>query len=270
MDFTSLYPWVNKYSQYPVGHPDIITSDFQPIGSYFGIAKVKVLPPRGLYHPVLPFRANDKLLFPLCKTCALSRISMCRHNDEERSMIGTWCTPELEVAMEKGYRVLKIYEVYHFPQTSQYDPEGKEGGIFAAYVNTFLKFKQESSDWPKWYKTEADKSKYLEEYFEKEGVRLDPTAIKANPGLRALSKLFLNSLWGKFAQRSNLTQCKIVNSLEVDKFFQLLGDASKIVKDFRIINESNIHLEWEHHGEMVPKALKRTFLSPHLQRVGPG
>ena len=33
MCFYSLYPYVNKYSQYPVGHPVIITSDFETSGS---------------------------------------------------------------------------------------------------------------------------------------------------------------------------------------------------------------------------------------------
>lgn len=28
-DFTSLYPWTNKHCRYPVGHPTIITNNFQ-------------------------------------------------------------------------------------------------------------------------------------------------------------------------------------------------------------------------------------------------
>ena len=56
VDFTSLYPWTNKYCRYPVGHPEIIVENFDPnLDSYFGIAQVKILPPRGLYHPVLPY-----------------------------------------------------------------------------------------------------------------------------------------------------------------------------------------------------------------------
>ncbi|GFU17785.1 uncharacterized protein TNCV_722021 [Trichonephila clavipes] len=40
IDFTSLYPWVNKYCEYPVGHPEIITEDFRDIDSYFGLIYV--------------------------------------------------------------------------------------------------------------------------------------------------------------------------------------------------------------------------------------
>ena len=52
VDFTSLYPFMNKTCEYPVGHPEVITSDFQDLDQYFGIAKVRILPPRGLYYPV--------------------------------------------------------------------------------------------------------------------------------------------------------------------------------------------------------------------------
>ena len=31
VDFTSLYPTVNKYDQYPIGHPEIITTNFQAL-----------------------------------------------------------------------------------------------------------------------------------------------------------------------------------------------------------------------------------------------
>ncbi|GFT43966.1 uncharacterized protein TNCV_1822161 [Trichonephila clavipes] len=52
IDFTSLYPWVNKYCEYPVGHPEIITKHFRDIDSYFGLVKCKVFPPKKLFHPV--------------------------------------------------------------------------------------------------------------------------------------------------------------------------------------------------------------------------
>ena len=68
--FTSLYPTVNKYDRYPGGHLQVIYTNFKDICEYFGLAKIKILPPRDIYHPVLPYRANMKLMFPLCKTCA--------------------------------------------------------------------------------------------------------------------------------------------------------------------------------------------------------
>ena len=157
-----------------MGHPEIITSDFKDLNQYFGIAKVKILPPKGLYHPVLPYRSNGKLKFPLCKSCAENENqSPCRCSDEDRALTGTWCTPELQTAMRLGYRILKIYEVYHWEQTTQYDPGTREGGLFANYINTFLKYKQEASRSPDWVQTHEDTRKYIEEYFQKEGVELE-------------------------------------------------------------------------------------------------
>ena len=113
VDFTSLYPYVNKYARYPVGHAEIATNNFQPISSYFGLAKVKVLPPRGLYHPVLPHRFSDgKLKFPLCGTCAASEsTTQCACTDEEHALVGTWYTPEQEKAEECGK--ISHYKQHH-------------------------------------------------------------------------------------------------------------------------------------------------------------
>ena len=43
-DFTSLYPYVQKYCRYPVGHPILITENFGNVLDYFGLIKCKILP----------------------------------------------------------------------------------------------------------------------------------------------------------------------------------------------------------------------------------
>ena len=65
VNMTSLYPWVNKKYEYPVGHPEVLISpEDQDIHHYFGMAKVDLLPPFGLYCPVLPHRHRENLPFP--------------------------------------------------------------------------------------------------------------------------------------------------------------------------------------------------------------
>ena len=190
VDFTSLYPWCNKSTETVVGHPEIITENFDDISTYFGLIKCTVLPPRGLLHPVLPYRTKDKLMFPLCKTCTDTlNQNPCTHSDQERAILGTWCHVELMKAIEKGYEVLKIHEVWHFPQTTD--------KLFKDYVDTFLKIKQEASGYPKDCVTDEQKQRYIDQYYENEGIRLDPNKIEYNPGLRSLAKLMLNSLWGR-------------------------------------------------------------------------
>lgn len=94
---------------YPVGHPIIITEGFGDVESYFGFIHCKVIPPRGLFLPVLPHRCHNKLMFPLCHSCAENmKQSICTHTDEERALVGTWVSEELKLAKKKGYRITEV------------------------------------------------------------------------------------------------------------------------------------------------------------------
>lgn len=73
--------------------------------------------------------------------------------------------------------------------------------MFTGYINTFLKIKQEASGWPDWCRTEEEKAKYIANYHKHEGIEMEPEKIVKNIGLRSLSKLMLNSFWGRFAMR---------------------------------------------------------------------
>jgi hypothetical protein len=125
-------------------------------------------------------------MFPLCKTCADTCDQIpCTHSDKERAIQGTWCSVELEKALEKIYRILQMHEVWHFPETTD--------ELFKDYIDTFLKIKQEANRYPKDCVTEEQKQHYVDGYLEVEGIRLDPNKIEYNPGMRALAKLMLNS-----------------------------------------------------------------------------
>jgi G:T-mismatch repair DNA endonuclease (very short patch repair protein) len=250
LDFCSLYPSVNKYCVYPLGHPKIVINNFTNIQDYFGVAKVKILPPRNLYHPVLPQRINGKLLFTLCRTCAeQERQSKCTCDDENRCLTGTWCTPEIIRAIEKGYQIVKIYEIYHFDNVSS--PNDPQNDLFGGYIDLFLKLKQEASGWPEWVQTEDDALQYIQNYAEKENIKLDCGSICKNPALRSIAKLLLNSFWGKFGQRLNMSQTSFYHETEANKFFRCLFDPSKEVTVFHIINEYMINLTWTNKSDFV-------------------
>lgn len=93
------------------------------------------------------------------------------------------------------------------------------GGLFAEYVNTFLKIKQEASGFPSDCDSEELKREYIRQYKENEGIDLEYEKIQKNPGLRCLAKLCLNSFWGKFGQRLSMKQSKFFHESEFDKFF---------------------------------------------------
>ena len=248
-----MYPSVNKYGRYPVGHPEIITSEFKDISEYFGIAKAKILPPKRLYHPVLPYLSNGKLKFPLCRTCADNETQDdCTCTDEERIIIGSWCTPEIELACSKGYEIKKIYEIYHFKESSVYDRTTGERRLFTDYVNLFLKLKQEASGFPEECVTDQEKMDYTADYAKNEGIQLDYHAIRGNTGLRSLAKICLNSFWGKFGQRLNMKQSVFLYDQEPDKCFQLLTDYRKDVHDFHIVSDHIIQLEYFDDIDFLP------------------
>ena len=241
VDVCSLYPWVNKNGTYPVGHPEFIDQpNHTDISKYFGFVKCKVEPPRQLYHPVLPYRHGKKLTFPLCRTCVEQetvkpmheRTWTCTHTIPERALTGTWCTPELQKAIEKGYKVMYIYEVWHFKETST--------TLFKEYVNTFLKMKQESSGWPKGCNTETQRAQYLDDYAQHEGITLDRTKIESNPGLRKLCKLMLNSHWGKYGQRPNQTQ--VTSFTQPSSFFKLMQNDNQIIHRIEIMNDAMVEV----------------------------
>ena len=195
-DITSLYPFVQKTCKYPIGAPRIITENFSKTEDYFGLIHCKILAPRKLLFPILPTRIDCKLVFALCSSCVLEKSPECvGHTKEQRMLEGTWVTEEVKLAIRHGYIVEKIYSVWHWDQTDQYDPETKTGGLFTGYVNMFLKIKQEASGFPKWCKTEDDVTKYLNDYYENEGIHLDRHKIVKNEGLRSIAKLLLNSMW---------------------------------------------------------------------------
>ena len=80
VDYTSLYPWVNKYGTYPLDHPTILKNpEEQNIDRYFGVAKVDIIAPEGLFHPVLPMKIDDKCMFTLCAACTWQQLDQPWH-----------------------------------------------------------------------------------------------------------------------------------------------------------------------------------------------
>jgi hypothetical protein len=195
LDFTSLYPSVQygihnplvpngerRILRYPVGHPIRITHDIGPLEQYFGFVKCFIIPPKDLYIPLLPEKRDGKLIFDL------------------QPKMGTWTTIEVLKAVELGYRIGEIYEIVHFPESTD--------TLFREYVKMFLKIKQESAGWEKLgleHASNEEKMEFLSMYELAQGVRLE--TMENNPGMYFIAKSCLNSLWGKFGQRDEFTNC---------------------------------------------------------------
>jgi hypothetical protein len=227
-DIRSLYAWVEKYCRMPLGHCRIITANFDKIENYFGIIKCRILPPKQLLFPVLPCRSNNKLVFALCSKCSeLRNKNICVHSDSERSFVGTWCSPEIMEAINQNYSILKIFEVWHWEKSVVYNKTTGDTGLFSNYINAFLKLKQESSGWPSWVHTDADRERYIHEFKENEGIELDKNKIAFNSGMRQVAKLCLTSHWGRFGMQTNKSKIKILT--ETSEWYKIINNDNYIV-----------------------------------------
>ena len=226
LDFCSLYPYVMKNRSYPVGKPTIILKnelpsieDFVKDGSakYFGLVKAQILAPQEMLVPVLPKSIDAKLMFALCQKCAETMADECIHNELQRSWTGTYVSEELFLAIDRGYRILNLMEIWQFERSDT---------LFKDYINYFLKLKTESSGFPRDVVTAEQKEKYVQDFKDKEGISLDISNIKKNPGMRTLAKLQLNNLWGRFALNNNKINTQICSNYT--ELAEVLFDSSKI------------------------------------------
>lgn len=242
LDFTSLYPAVAYHEKFPANcvakriYGDNI-KNHSDISDYFGIIKCKVLPPKKLYFPVLPLHLNGKLIFTLCKPCAENGVSICNHSKKERTLIGTWTTVEMELAIQKGYKIVQIYEIEHFEKFST--------DLFKGYVSQFLKLKQEASGYPDGVTSEGEKDSYIKDYLTNQGIQLDKDHILENKAMRDIPKIALNSLFGKFGQRDIFPQTEFIDVLKDKARFNSIVHSEKFKSKDVYLTDKMIQLRFE-------------------------
>jgi hypothetical protein len=250
IDFTSLYPYVNFFGRYPVGHPineytkELDTKEkchnylLQTPG--LGVCWVDVKCPQNLRHPVLPMVKDGKLMFDLMDRQYKKFADLQDKDFESREdyfdalkvgykKASPLTNLELIEAIKQGYEITKIHEICWWDQECI--------GIFADYVRSFFKIKSEADGLPKPIRAYGDKlprenmtPKELEDYktkmtdeeldafkakfMKKMGIDLDISKMtyEKNEGLRSVAKIFLNSLWGKMGERLAYGKCEILYS----------------------------------------------------------
>lgn len=216
-DVTSLYPYVLSGKRvdgtplkFPIGHPKCIRTFSVPyedeVKKYFGFVNCEIEPPNDLFFPVLGSMCNGKFMFDLKKK------------------EGTWTTPEIEMAIQKGYRITKLNLIVHFEETSEH--------LFASYIFTFFKLKIIATGWRKFGIHDPNqRAWFLNEVKRRYGIDITMNDMKEehNAGLYYISKLCLNSLWGKFGQRENFKECK--DLFEHARLLDMLKDDTTEVHD---------------------------------------
>lgn len=251
VDIRSLYPFVCKYGKYPIGHPKVyvgrecaaLTGPENDISKVEGLISCDILPPRNLYHPVLPVKCHHKLLFPLCRACCDEmKQEDCDHEDQEqRIFTGSWVVDEVRKAIEFGYKITQVHEIWQY-EITQYNKVTQQGGLFHEYIDQFFKEKVKCSGFPADCLTEDDKEAFVQRLRADEGIDLRVDEICDNAGARSVAKLCCNSLWGKMAQRENMGTTEIITDPE--KFFNLLADPEVEVTAFLPVNDDTLYVRW--------------------------
>lgn len=240
VDFTSLYPFCNSRCRYPIGHPHVIEdplafviNDVLQSETKLAVLHVDIECPQDLYIPLLHSQDADGLLMFDLRT----KISV------------KYTNLELKKAIELGYRITRCYKVYIWEETYV--------GLFEDYIKRFLKIKQEAAGWPNENMTDEEKKTYLEEYKRVENVELDSNMIKSNEGLYKMAKLYLNSLWGKFAQRNPdmFDRTSIIHDTESGHQELNILRAENRITDCYVVNEKTCLFRSKPHDLVESESL---------------
>nr|CAD2182349.1 unnamed protein product [Meloidogyne enterolobii] len=272
-DVVSLYPAVNFYAFYPIGHPELLDLNLdinwtkpEDLRPYRGIFKLFIIPPDDLYLPVIPERIHGKLIFHLCHQCAIEiepgvakrkqtsysyGRKWCQHDDNKRGFVSTTCSVELELALSRGYRATKVYSIYNWEEWSD--------ELLRPYVQDMMRLKIEASGWPSSVlspdnieQEERLKNDFIVKNQKEYGITLEPSKIARNEGLRYLAKTCNNSMWGRWALRCNLTQDCITSS--PIKLHAILNDPKLEVGAIEMLTPDLF---------AVPYKNRREFVRPH-------
>ena len=108
-----------------------------------------------------------------------------------------------------------------------------------------MKIKLESSKYD--FKTKEEEANFKLKI--KKSLDIDVKKFEFNAGLRSISKLCLNSLWGKFGQRSNMSQTKYIT--EVSEFYEILLYDKLDNKSFQFINDDMGQMTYNFKDQFV-------------------
>lgn len=271
VDYNSLYPFCMK-KMFPSGECTVYRDENIDVDSVFGLIKCVILPPNTLLHPIIPIRIGQKLVFPLCFTCArapnVDGVTHCNHTDEERALHGTWPSPEIQFALTYGYTIVRLFEVQHYARREP---------LFREFILHALRLKYRNSAPPRGIPLDT----FLTQLREESGICIDTMVLDETSKL--IGKELNNSNWGKYAQHHSDTRKIILTECERDvRLFQhLLSCGSEEITQITCLGDRKeltirTHDQYtttaaEHVNETVASfvtAYARILLSQALQAVG--
>ena len=148
--------------------------------------------------------------------------------------------------------------MWQYDTVTKYDSSTGDDGLFAQYMNTFMKIKNESIWDPSNCDKDQENNKYIERVRVHEGVTLRPDDISLNAGRHTVAKLCLNNIWGKFAQTPDRTMKEFIT--EPIKFYHLLSDDGFEVSDVHHVNNDCLYVSYKKSKEFQTPALNTNVI----------
>jgi hypothetical protein len=215
--------------------PQTIQSNHEYISTFKGFIMVDVTPPTNLYHPVLPEFKDFKCMFDL-----LPKIRK------------VYTHPELQLAIQKGYQVTKIYRADRY----KFLPS-----LWADLLGTLYKMKLYSSrDAP----TDPIERQRFKTTYQKYNIDIDFNDWGNRPAMKLCAKILLNSAWGKHAESPDHEQTLILSDKDGDsanKFYRDHLEGKIVPTNMLFLGQNSIIKFKESRTEISyrPK-LKTTYL----------
>jgi hypothetical protein len=256
-DVTSMYPHANHTVHYPIGHPvltvpnkDVNWQCAEDNPHKLAMMKVFIVPPKRTAVPVLPVKFDERLLFPLCRACALAYPEgkmignyICPHRkDNKRGWVSECTSMELDAALENGYRVTKLFRMLEYTES--------DADLFKGYIAEFMALKIHATDFPSSIKGCREKEDiYIKECWGKFGIKIEREKMAVNPAKRQLAKLCLNNLWGKFSMKNGYSKTEIINCPV--KFCEIMNDRKNEVLALDELTTDQVMITWDEKEEFV-------------------
>lgn len=230
-DIVSEYPTVCAFGELPLTHPLIYYGrDVEPERlslncpketQYWGFVLCRVRPNKNDILGMLPSRdlETNRLQFTV------------------QVQTGSWHTCELLLAIECGYIVEEIIQVKHWT------PQMRSSTFMRGYISNYLRMKQEAEGWKKAGASsespdEGEQARVIEDLFQKNGGigRMRPECVAKSPVKRAIAKLMLNCLWGKFVQKKQEDYFVTINGYKQYMYVMNHPDVDLTKVRFRHVN----------------------------------
>ena len=108
-----------------------------------------------------------------------------------------------------------------------------------------MKIKIESSKYD--FKNKKEEKEFKLKIKKSLGINIEKFEYSA--GLRAIAKLCLNLLWGKFGQRTNMSQTKYVT--KISEFYEILQNDKLNNINIQFINEEMVQMSYNFKDQFV-------------------